>query len=68
MKVMGIYENLEAWDSEPPSLVERFKAGADLKEGISGRVGPIDTSYENTEICSYVRVSRAGKNKPWERK
>lgn len=69
MKVMGIYKNLEAWDSQPPSLVEQFRAGADLQEGISGRVGPLDTTYENTEAtCSYVRVSRAGKSKPWEQK
>ena len=44
MKVMGIYNNLEAWDSQPPSLVEQFKAGADLQEGISGRVGPLRPS------------------------
>lgn len=69
MKVMGIYKNLEAWDSQPPSLVEQFKAGADEKEGISGRVGPLDTTYEQGEAtCSHVRVSRAGKSKPWEQK
>ena len=48
MKVMGIYENFDDYDEEPPTTEQQFRAGANEKEGISGCLY-IDTKYGNRQ-------------------
>lgn len=53
MKVMRIAQNFEDFDSKPMTTDAAFKKGADIKEGVSGRL-EIDTTYEQTEAdCSH---------------
>ncbi len=40
--------SLGDWDSKPMTTDAAFKKGADLKEGVAGRV-EIDTTYEQGE-------------------
>lgn len=38
----------EEWDGDGPITPEKFKARADMKEGVSGQY-PIDSTFENTD-------------------
>lgn len=62
MKVMGIYENFDDVDSDPPHTEQKFKQGASEKEGISGCCY-IDTTYGNREAVMDEVVRPRSKRK-----
>lgn len=54
------YTDYEMWDQDRNITDAKFKQGADIKEGVSGKAR-IDTTYENT-ASRYMSVNSPNSN------